>query len=180
LKINDEVVIGFAGRLVPAKGLNYLFSALKQIQDKHPNIAFLVVGDGAQRIELETLAKELKVKTIFAGWQSDMLPYYALMDIFVLPSLFEGLPNVILEAMAMKTPVIATDVGGNPDVLSNGENGFIVPARDVSKLAFALTKLVENDDMRAKIGMKNRQKVEKDFQWSRTVEKIEKVYSEVV
>lgn len=179
LGINDKVVIGFAGRLVPAKGLNYLFSALKQIEDEASNVVVLIVGDGAQKSELEMQAKDLKVRTIFAGWQRDMLPYYALMDVFVLPSLFEGLPNVVLEAMAMKTAVVATNVGGNPDVLANGQNGFLVPPRDVSKLAFALKKLVKAEDLRVEMGMENRRKVEKDYQWNTAVEKIEKVYSEV-
>ena len=176
---SDDVVVGYAGRLVPAKGLTYLFSAIKQIEDKHPNIVLLVVGDGAQRGELEALAEDLKVRTIFAGWQRDMLPFYALMDIFVLPSFFEGLPNVILEAMAMKMAVVATAVGGNPDVLANGENGFLVPVRNASKLASALATLVEDADLRVRMGLKNRQKVERDFRWSSTVEKVEKAYYEV-
>ena len=179
LGIGDEIVVGYLGRLFPAKGLTYLFSAIDKIQNNHPYITLLIVGDGAQRNELEAIARNLKVKTIFAGWQRDVLPYYAIMDIFVLPSLFEGLPNVILEAMAMKKPVIATNVGGNPDVLSNGENGFLVPARDVSKLAAALTRLVEDRQMRIKMGVLNRMKIEKNFQWNTAVEKVEKVYREL-
>jgi len=178
-QISDEIVIGYTGRLFPAKGLAYLFSAVKMIQDKNPNIALLVVGDGAQRSELEMMAKDLNIRTIFAGWQRDTPPYYSLMDIFVLPSLFEGLPNVILEAMAMKTAVVATNVGGNPDVLSNGENGFLVPARNSSKLASALQTLIEDSDLRNRMGANNRRKVEKNFQWSKTVEKVERVYREI-
>lgn len=180
LNIGDEIIIGYVGRLYPAKGLTYLFSAVKEIADKHPRIALLIIGDGAQRYELETMAKDLKIKTIFAGWQHDVLPYYSLMDIFVLPSLFEGLPNVILEAMAMKKAVVATRVGGNPDVLSNGVNGFLVPVRDVSQLAVALEKLIEDDELRIRMGAVNRQKVEKHFLWSKTVDRVEKIYSEIV
>ena len=176
---HNEVVVGFVGRLYPAKGLTYLFSAVKRIQSKLPNITLLVVGDGAQRKELEAMSKMLKVKTIFAGWQHDVVPYYSLMDIFVLPSLFEGLPNVILEAMAMRKAVIATKVGGNPDVLSDGENGFLVPVRNVQKLALALEKLIEDETLRAKMGAMNRQKVETCFLWSKTAEKVEKVYREI-
>jgi glycosyltransferase involved in cell wall biosynthesis len=179
LDINGKVVVGFAGRLVPAKGLTYLFSAIKQIEKKHPNIVLLIVGEGAQRGELETLASQLRIRTVFAGWQADMLPFYALMDIFVLPSLFEGLSNVILEAMAMKTAIVATNVGGTPDVLSNGENGFLVPAKNVSRLASALKTLVRDEALRTETGVKNRLKVEREFQWSRAVEKVEKVYSDV-
>lgn len=179
LAIDDKIIIGYAGRLYPAKGLIYLFSAVKKIQDKHSDIAILIVGDGTQRKELETIARDLKVKTIFTGWQSDLPLYYSLMDIFVLPSLFEGLPNVILEAMAMKKAVVATKVGGIPDVASDGENGFLVPARDVPQLAFALEKLIEDDTLRGKMGVMNRQKVKACFLWSKTAEKVEKVYREI-
>lgn len=177
--VDDKVVVGFAGRLDPLKGLTYLLSAVKAIQEEHSNIVLLVVGDGAQRGDLEIMAKSLKVRTIFAGWQHDLRPYYSLMDVFVLPSLYEGLSNVILEAMAMRIPVVATSVGGNPDVVSNGKNGFLVPPRDVSRLAAALARLVEDRQMRIKMGMLNRMKVRKDFQWDTAVEKVEKVYREL-
>lgn len=179
LNLGNELVIGYVGRLFPAKGLTYLFSAVKEIQDKHSDIALLIVGDGAQRNDLEVLAKHLKVRTLFVGWQRNVVPFYSLMDIFVLPSLFEGLPNVVLEAMAMKTALVATNVGANPEVLSNGKNGFLVPACDIQKLAAALEKLIDDDDLRVKMGVFNRQKVEESFGWSQTVERIEKVYSEI-
>jgi len=178
--LDNEIVIGYVGRLFKAKGLAYLFSALKEIQDKHSNIAILIVGDGAQRNELETMARELKVRTIFAGWQRNVAPFYYLMDIFVLPSLFEGLPNVILEAMAMKNAVVATNVGGNPDVLSNGKNGFLVPVRNVPELALALEKLIADENLRAQMGTINRQKIEEHFLWRKTTDKVEKVYSECI
>jgi glycosyltransferase involved in cell wall biosynthesis len=178
LRIGEKVVIGFAGRLVPAKGLTHLFSAIGQIEEPNSEMVLLIVGEGAQRSELETLARNLKTRVIFAGWQQDMLPFYALMDIFVLPSLFEGLPNVILEAMAMKTAVVATNVGGNPDVLLNGKNGFLVPAKNVSQLASAVATLIKDDVLRTEMGAKNRLKVEEEFQWSRAVSEVEKIYSD--
>ncbi len=180
LKIGDSVVLGYVGRLVPAKGLGVFFSAVKQIQDEHPNIAILIIGDGALRKNLEAMANKLKVRTIFTGWRRDTLPYYALMDIFVLPSFYEGLANVLLEAMAMKKAVVATKVGGNPDVILNGENGFLVPAGDSKQMASALKQLIEDDNLRARIGASNRQKIEKCFSWTTTVERIERVYSEAV
>lgn len=177
--LGDEVVVGYVGRLFPAKGLTYLFSAIKEIQAENPNIALLIVGDGAQRNELETMAKSLKVRTIFAGWQRDVAPFYSLMDIFVLPSLFEGLPNVVLEAMAMRNALVATKVGANPEILSDDENGFLVSPRNFSELATALKSLIEDDGLRAKMGIANRRKVVESFQWSQTVDRIEKVYSEI-
>lgn len=102
LDLEDSIVLGYVGRLAPVKGLEILFSAVKRIQDEYPKLKILIVGDGAIRKDLETIASKLKVKTIFAGWKKDALPYYALMDIFVLPSFSEGLANVLLEAMAME------------------------------------------------------------------------------
>lgn len=180
LEIDDSVVLGFVGRLVPAKGLETFFSAVKQIQNEHRNVTILIIGDGALRKDLEAVANQLKVKTIFTGWKRDTLPYYSLMDIFVLPSFYEGLANVLLEAMAMKKAVVATNVGGNPDVILNGENGFLVPAGDSKQMAHVLKQLIEDEDLRARIGIRNRQKIEKHYSWTWTVERIERVYNEAI
>ena len=180
LEIGDSVVLGYVGRLVPAKGLEVFFSAVKQIQDEHQNITILIIGDGALRKNLEAIANKLKVRTIFTGWKRDTLPYYALIDIFVLPSFYEGLANVLLEAMAMKKPVVATKVGGNPDIILNGENGFLVPAGDSKQMASALKQLIEDDNLRARIGTSNRRKIEKCFSWTTAAERMERVYSEAV
>jgi len=179
LNIGDSFVLGFVGRLVPAKGLAFLFSAVKQIQNRHPNPLLLVVGEGPQKNELEAMARDLGIDVVFAGWQPDTRPYYSIMDVFVLPSLFEGLPNVILEAMAMGKPVIATKIGGNPDVLSNGENGFLVAARNSQQIASAIEAMIENEDIKHRMGAANREKTETFFQWSRTVEEVEKVYNQL-
>ena len=172
----NDVVVGHLGRLVPAKGLPYLISALKQIEDKHPNIVLLIIGDGPEKVNLERMAKDLKIKTVFAGWQSDTAPYYAIMDIFALPSLFEGLPCVILEAMAMGKPVVATNVGGTVDLVANGENGFLVPACDYERMARALQELIENSDLRRNMGSLGKQKVKKEFSWDTIIPRVEHVY----
>lgn len=177
--VRGHFVAGFVGRLVQAKGLTYLFSATKELQKKHSNVVVLIVGDGPQRTELETMAADLGINVVFAGWQSDPRPFYSMMDVFVLPSFFEGLPNVVLEAMAMNKPVIATKVGGNLDVIANGENGFLVGTRDSHQLASALTTLIENEDVRHRMGKANREKIQTLFQWSRAVEEVEKVYNEI-
>jgi glycosyltransferase involved in cell wall biosynthesis len=180
LNLEDSIVLGYVGRLAPVKGLEILFSATKRIQDEYPKLILLIVGDGAIRNELETIANRLKLRTIFAGWKKDALPYYALMDIFVLPSFSEGLANVLLEAMAMKKAVVATRVGGNPDVITNGENGFLVPAGDSESMASAMRQLIEDNGLRGRIGAQNRQKIEQHFSWNATVERIERVYNEAV
>ena len=108
------------------------------------------------------------------------MPSYSLMDIFVLPSFSEGLANVLLEAMAMGKAVVATRVGGNPDIVTNGENGFLVPAGDSKSMSSALRQLIEDDGLRRRIGAQNRQKIEKHFSWTATVKRIERVYNEAI
>lgn len=176
LDMGDSVVVGYVGRLIAAKGLTYLISAVRQVQKEYPNVVLLVVGDGPQRTDLEMMAKNSKIRAIFTGWQAETPPFYALMDIFVLPSFFEGLPNVMLEAMAMKKAVVATTIGGNVDLVINGKNGFLVPIRDDRRIAFALKKLIENSGMRKRMGEINRQMVEKNFTWDAVVPKVEKLY----
>lgn len=179
LNITANIVIGYVGRLIPTKGLAYLISAMRQIQFEYPNIVLLIVGDGPQRANLEMMTKDLKIKTILAGWQVDVLQYYAIMDIFVLPSLFEGLPNVMLEAMAMKKAIVATNVGGNPDLIKSEKNGFLVPAGDDRQIASALKKLIVNNNLRTNMGIINREIIKKFFSLNKAVEKVEKVYNEV-
>lgn len=176
---SDDVVIGFVGRLVPAKGLSYLFSAIKQIESEHPNMVLLIVGDGAYSSNLEMMAQSLKTKTIFVGWQPNTAPFYAIMDIFVLPSLFEGLPCAMLEAMAMKKPLVATNIGGNPDLIVNGKNGFLVSVRNHQEIASALEKLITDSDLRVQMGTVSRQMIEKSFVWEEIAQKVETVYSEI-
>jgi glycosyltransferase involved in cell wall biosynthesis len=180
LSLGESTVLGYVGRLAPVKGLEVFFSAVSKIQDEYPRLTVLIVGDGAIRKDLEAIAVKLKVKTIFAGWQQDALPYYSLMDIFALPSFSEGLANVLLEAMAMEKAVVATKVGGNPDIVSNGENGFLVPAGDSKRLASALKQLIADSTLRKRIGIQNRRKIEMQFSWTTTVNRIETVYNEAL
>lgn len=176
----DEIVIGFIGRLVPAKGLVYLLSAIEQIGREFSNVVLLIVGDGPQRTELQLKAKASNLKTVFTGYQTNTPPYYSLMDVFVLPSLFEGLPGVVLEAMAMEKPIVATNVGGTSDLVIEGKNGFLVPIKDSEKIALGLRKLMSDESLRVKMGRASREIVQNGFQWSDIVDKVETVYKEVV
>jgi len=174
--VGDATIIGFIGRLVPVKGVKHLVSAMKQVQQEHSNAHLLIVGDGFERPELQTVAQKLKVKTTFLGWEKNVMPLYAVMDVFVLPSLMEGLSNSLLEAMAMGKPVIATDVGGNKDVVVDGENGFLVPPVNPSSLSLKLKKLIECDDLRKEMGRINRETVKRRFSLKDNVSKVETVY----
>jgi glycosyltransferase involved in cell wall biosynthesis len=176
----EDVVVGFVGRLVPAKGLLYLLAAIRQIKPEFPNVVVLIVGDGPQKAELQGKARDLNLRTVFTGYQIETPPYYALMDVFVLPSFFEGLPGVVLEALAMEKTVVATNVGGTSDIVVDGENGFLVPTRDAERVASALKKLIADKSLRVKMGKVGREMVQRGFLWDDIVDKVETVYEAVV
>jgi len=180
LDLAEDKIIGYVGRLLQGKGMYYLISAMKRLKDEHSDVTLLIIGDGPERASLERMTTTAGIKAIFAGWQNDVLPYYSVMDVFVLPSLFEGVPNVLLEAMAMRKPAVATNVGGNADLVENGVNGFLVSARDPQQIACALEKLIENGDLRSRFGRSSREKVVKLFSLDKTVERVERVYNEIV
>jgi len=108
------------------------------------------------------------------------LAYYAAFDVFVLPSLQEGLSHSLLEAMAMKKPAVATSVGGNVDVIRNGKNGFLVFPYDFKSLSSCIKKLVNDNKLRKRIGTLNRKTVEKRFSWENTVSKFEDLYGSLL
>lgn len=178
--LGEKIVVGYVGRLVSGKGLQDLISAIKQIKSARSNLVLLFVGEGPERTSLEETAKEAGIEAVFAGWQNEVLPYYSVMDIFVLPSLFEGLPNVLLEAMAMGKPVVATDVGANADLVENGVNGFLVSTRNPEQMASVLKKLVEDSNLRSRFGEIGREKVVGSFSLDKSVERVESLYNEIV
>src|SRR5262249_7680260 len=126
----QEVVFGFVGRLSEEKGLAYLLQALKHWTSAAIRWRLVIVGNGPDRAELERAVRSLELgeRVIFAGFQTDTAPWYAAMDAFVLPSLTEGTPMVLLEAMASGIPIIASSVGGVPAMISSGKHGLLVPA----------------------------------------------------
>jgi glycosyltransferase involved in cell wall biosynthesis len=135
-------VIGTVGRMTEQKGHVYFIEAARRIAKKHRNTRFLIVGDGPLKQSLMKQSQDLPV--VFAGVRNDMPTMYALMDIFVLPSLDEGLPMVLLEAMASRIPVIATAVGEIPLVFEDGKSGILISSKDVSALAGAIEDLLEH------------------------------------
>jgi glycosyltransferase involved in cell wall biosynthesis len=139
-----DYVIGTVGRLVRFKGIHYLLMSVAKLNN--PNIKILIVGDGPQRQELETLSKEfgIKDKTIFAGLRRDMGDMYAAMDLFALPTLRESFGNVIVEAMLSKVPVLASYVGGIPEIINDGVNGFMAPVADVNAWSESIIKIYDN------------------------------------
>lgn len=177
----DDVVIGFVGRLVNSKGLNYLIEAVALLKNNY-NVKLLIVGDGSLMEELTKMAKNkgLEESVIFTGLRRDITDILSSIDIFVLPSIKEGFPNSLLEAMAMGKPVVATAVGGIPEVIGHGTNGLLVKPADVEGLQTAIKLLIDDRLMAKNIGLAARDFIEKNYSITATVRKWETLYRQVL
>jgi len=179
----DEKIIVFVGSLRPVKGLKYLIEAFKIINKKNPMARLFLVGDGPERHSLEDIAEKdgLKAKVNFIGQiENDEIPkYMAAADIFVLPSLSEGFPGVVLEAMASGLPIVATKVRGLPEIVKDGENGFLVEPENPGQIAEKALALLGGDKLREKISNNNKEKA-KGYSWEKVIDKIEKAYSAAI
>jgi len=175
-------VIGAIGRLDRVKGAEYLLRAAAKVIFKTPDAAFLIVGDGSQREALEQLARSLGIshRVVFTGQRDDVPELLAVMDVLVLPSLYEGLPNAVLEAMAAGKPVIATPVGGTPEVVEDGITGLLVPPRDPEALAEAILALLQDRERAEAMGRAGRARVEKYFSVERMIAETEALYEELI
>lgn len=161
---NDPVLLCVA-RLSEQKGIAILLKALSLLRSPGLRIWTIVVGDGPLREELKALAADLRLESslFFAGHHEDVRPFYEAATIFVLPSLIEGFPLVLLEAMAYGLPSVVTDVGGVKEAVSHGVDGLIVPPASPEALGGAIERLLDNDQERMSIGINARQKAEKQF-----------------
>jgi glycosyltransferase involved in cell wall biosynthesis len=177
LGVSDgEYVAGYVGRLSAEKGVQYLIEAASILKGKGAQFRMLIIGDGPKRKELEnlTVEKGLAREHMFVGFQNDIENWLPVLDVFVLPSLTEGTPMALLEAMAIGLPVIASDVGGVPELVENGVSGFLIPPGDSAALAEKLSTLCRNRSVRETLGQaainatKNHCNV---LDWSRQIEK---------
>ena len=184
LKIKeDKKIMIFVGRLHPIKGLHYLIEAMRIIHQKYPKSRLLIVGDGEDRNNLENLVKKLNLNKYvsFIGMvPNETVPEYMVAsDVFVLPSLSEGFPTVILEAMASGIPIVATKVRGVPEIIKDGENGFLVEPRNSEEIAEKVLLLLNKDELRKRISEKNIEEV-KRYHWESIAIRLEEVYFRVV
>ena len=175
-------VLGTVGRLNKEKGHTYLIEAMREIIKKHPETVLVIVGDGPLKEELISCTKnnDLKEYVIFTGNQEDMPSIYAMIDLFTLPSLTEGTPLVLLEAMAMQKPIIATKVGGVPQVIRDGETGILVRPGDSVGLAEGILKLLDDSSLASRLGRNARLLVEKEFSAKAMAEKYVRVYDAIL
>lgn len=162
---DDEIRLVFVGRLAPVKGLRVLFKVLERLRPELPNLRMTIVGDGPDRARLEAAAQNLGDMVHFTGYQSqdDVAQTLANSDICVLPSFAEGVPVILMEAFAAGLPVIATQVAGVGELVTDGENGFLVPPSDEDSLATRIQTLAANPDLRKQMGASGQAKVKADF-----------------
>lgn len=182
-QVDDKtIVIGTVGRLVPVKGHMVLLEALQILRELHGNVKLLLVGDGPMRTNLEAEAKRLGLEqfVIFSGHQEQAYDFINMMDIFILPSLHEGIPMVLLEALALKRPVVASRVGGIPEVLSHGRSGILVSPAKPDELARAIADLIKNHEKAVAIGEAGRVQIESEFSASVMANRTVSIYESLV
>jgi len=167
-------VVGTVGRLSPEKGHIHLLNVFEAIQSEFPDVSFLIVGDGPSREELQKKFDNPSV--IFTGLRSDLPELYKCMDIFALPSLTEGLPMVLLEAMASALPVIATSVGSVPDVMIGGETGLLLSPGEEGVLRKHLVYLLRNPEERRRMGQKGHARVKEEYSAAKMANDYKSIY----
>ncbi len=176
----DARTIGTVASIVPHKGHKYLIEAFKGIEQQIPGTYLVLVGNGPLRKEIEELADKYDIlkRVRFTGKQSDIYPYLSIMDIFVLPSVErEGFGLALIEAMSMEKPVVATDIGGIPEVVEDGKSGILVRPGDYGGLMKAIISIMNNRQAKD-MGKRGREIYLEKFTISTMVKKIEGLYSE--
>lgn len=182
-KGGNAKTIVFVGRLHPVKGVQYLIEAMAIVHREMSEVELVIVGDGIERSRLEELADKLDLhgNIQFAGQvpQERVPSIMHRADAFVLPSLSESFGIVNLEAMAAGLPIIATKVGGIPEIVNEGVNGYLVNAKRPDEIADRILMLLRNDEVREKISVNNREKAEM-FTWGRVAEKVEEEHQKAI
>jgi glycosyltransferase involved in cell wall biosynthesis len=174
------------GRIAEVKNQKLLVAGIKCLLNSRPalqdSLRVVLVGDGPLYNMLKAYVAELGLSDLIwmAGDREDISELMQLMDIFVLPSLAEGISNTVLEAMATGLPVIATNVGGNPELISEGENGRLVTVGDEQMLATVVGDLIDSPEARKRMGQKGLSKVKATFNWQKTVGEYLGVYDELL
>lgn len=171
-----EVLI--VGRLVPQKGIPILLEAACMVLQSHPHTRFTLAGDGPLRLQLEAEAERLGIseQVRFLGTVPDTRPLLAGCDLFVLPSLWEGMPLSLLEAMAAGRPAVATAVSGSSELIVDEETGLLVPAGDAMALAAAITRLLQDPQAAEAMGIRARDRVRREFSLERMVASTHTLY----
>jgi len=189
--IRGNPIVLYVGHLSPRKGLQYLFKAVPKVIKEFPQVLFVVLGGTPKFVEgrdyrqiWSNLVSMLKVSrnVFFAGEvrHKDTLDYYSLADVFVFPTLYEGMAKALLEAMAYGLPIIATNVGGNPDAIVHEENGMLIQPMKTNILADTLIRLLSGKSFAKELGQRARETVKKNFTWKITATKLMNIYGDIL
>ena len=182
LNKGQGLLIGTAGRLIPQKGIEYFLMAASEVLKEFPSLLFGIVGEGPHRSTLERLIKDLGIErsVVFTGLRADMPNVYASLDVFVLPSLEEGMPMTVLEALASGLPVIATKVGAVTKLVFPNQTGILVRPREAKDLAAALISLIEDPELRVRLGQNGRSLVRNEYSSSVMSQRYLRLYEELL
>ena len=174
-------IVGNVAALVPHKGQRHLIEAAALVVRQVPDARFVIAGEGELRQALERQIKEhhLEKHVLLAGFRPDVLSVHKAFDIFVMSSVTEGLGTSLLDAMACARPIVATTAGGIPEVVADGETGLLVPPRDHHALADAIVRLLNDSDLRRRLGEAGLARVRERFSADRMVRDTLRVYERV-
>jgi glycosyltransferase involved in cell wall biosynthesis len=176
-----RLVVGAVGRLSAEKGFDILLRAVAQLVSEGLDVGLLIAGEGDERARLQTLIAELGLgeRVRLLGYCADTRALYEAMDVYVLSSLREGLPNVLLEAMALEVPVVATRIAGVPRLVREGANGLLVEPGDAGTLAAAVKRLAIDPGLRSRLARAGRATIEQGYSFAARMEKIRQVYDDL-
>ena len=179
---SDAPIVGTVAVFRVQKRLGDWLGAARKILDHHPTTHFLLVGDGPERSEVERVSAELGLngRVHLCGLQSDVRPYLSAMDVYLMSSVFEGLPIAMLEAMSIGLPIVATTVGGIPEVVRTDVEGYLADPGEVDQLSRFVSKILEDRSLRVRLGNAAHARVENDFGMARMQARLEAIYREVV
>jgi len=178
----DGVLIGAAGRLEPEKAFDTLIRAIHRLREASVPARLAIVGEGHDRTRLEALIAELNLQqhVTLVGWQSDIRGYFEAFDVFALSSLREGLPNVLLEAMALEVPCVATRIAGIPKLITHGQDGLLVEPNDLAQLTTALHELCRDDTLREAYRTAARATIEARYSFARRIQFLARDYDAIL
>jgi glycosyltransferase involved in cell wall biosynthesis len=178
----DPFVVGWVGRMTSVKRTDLVVRVFRALVDRGVDARLLLIGDGPDRDALERLAHDVGVikRCLFLGYQEDVARFYDAMDVLLLPSVNEGTPVSVIEALAAQRPAVATRVGGTPDVVRDGVDGFLVDSADPDELADRLAELARDPSRRAEMGAAGRARVLERYAVDRLVDDVDRLYRDLL
>ena len=178
----SDIVVGSVGRLDQIKNFPLMLKGFTKAKKQIKNLKGIIIGDGPMKTDLFRLIKELKIEEDFKlpGYKSNAAVYTNVFDIFTLLSFSEGTSMALLESMACGLPSIVTDVGGNPEIVLNGETGRVIPSDDVSSFSEVLVRMCKKSEKRRELGNKARKRYQEKFTFDHMVKQYELIYGEIL